>query len=189
MPLYPHSRHWEGLATDVITDLPEATAWGYTGILVIVERLTKMQFYLSCTNDIDSPELVRMVLEHVILKLCLPDNIAIDCDKVFTSRLWDRVCLHLSINHRLSTAVHPQTDSEPKQQNRQMEQFLRAFCIYEQDNWVTLLLLAEFAYNNSIHLPTLMTAFWANYNYYPRMQLSFPRTPVSEHSCRQFGEW
>ena len=42
---------------DFVTDLPESMASGYTGILVIVDRLTKMAIYLPCRKDIDSPEL------------------------------------------------------------------------------------------------------------------------------------
>ena len=58
-----------------------------------------------------------------------------------------------------------------------MEQHLRACCNYEQDNWVELLPLGEFAYNNSIRHSTLMTRFCANYNYYPTMQLKPPNDP------------
>jgi hypothetical protein len=37
MPLTPPSRPWEGVTMDFVTDLPESTASGYTGILVIVD--------------------------------------------------------------------------------------------------------------------------------------------------------
>jgi hypothetical protein len=63
-----------------------------------------------------------------------------------------------------------------------MEQYLRAFCNYEQDNWVELLPLAEFAYNNAIQASTRMTPFWANYDYHPVMQLKAPKQPSSLNS-------
>jgi len=53
MPLSPHSHPWEGLTMDFVTDLPESMASGYTGILVIVDCLTKMEIYLPCRKDID----------------------------------------------------------------------------------------------------------------------------------------
>jgi transposase InsO family protein len=136
---------------DFVTDLPESTASGNKGILVIVDRLTKMAIYLPCRKDIDSPELARMFFEHVICKRGVPDNIVTDRGKEFTSRFWKRVCTHLRINHRLSTAFYPQTDGQTERQNQTMDQYLRALCNYEQDNWVELLPLAEFAYNNSVH--------------------------------------
>ena len=167
---------------DFVTDLPESTASGYTGILVIVDRLTKMAIYLPCRKDIDSPELARMFFEHVICKRGVPDNIVTDRGKEFTSRFWNRVCSHLSINHRLSTAFHPQTDGQTERQNQTMEQYLRAFSNYEQDNWVELLPLAEFAYNNSVHHSTRMTPFWANYHYHPPMQFKPPKAPSNLRS-------
>jgi len=45
MPLEAPSRPWEGVTMDLVTDLPESTASGYTGILVIVDRLPKMAIY------------------------------------------------------------------------------------------------------------------------------------------------
>jgi hypothetical protein len=182
MPLEIPSRPWEGVTMDFVTDLPESTASGYTGILVIVDRLTKMAIYLPCRKDIDSPELARLFFEHVICKRGVPDNIVTDRGTQFTSRFWTRVCSHLSTDHRLSTAFHPQTDGQTERQNQTMEQYLRAFCNYEQDNWVELLPLAEFAYNNAIHASTRMTPFWANYHYHPVMQFKAPKQPSSLNS-------
>jgi len=45
MPLGAPSQPWEGVTMDFVTDLPDSTASGYTGILVIVDRLTKMAIY------------------------------------------------------------------------------------------------------------------------------------------------
>jgi len=177
MPLVIPSRPWEGVTMDFITALPESAASGDTGILVIVDRLTKMAIYLPCRKDIDSPELARLIFEHVICKRGVPDNIVTDRSTQFTSRFWTRVCSHLSTDHRLSTALHPQTDGQTERQNQMMEQYLRAFCNYEQDNWVELLLLAEFAYNNAIHASTMMTPFWANYHYHPVMQFKAQKQP------------
>ena len=73
---------------DFVMDLPESTASGYPGILVIVDGLTKMAIYLPCREDIDSPELAQIFFEHVICKCGVPDNIVTDCGKEFTSRFW-----------------------------------------------------------------------------------------------------
>jgi hypothetical protein len=70
-------------------------------------------------------------------------------------------------------------DGQTEHQNQTMEHYLRAFCNYRQDNWVELLPLAEFAYNNAIHASTTMTPFWANYHYHPVMQFKAPMEPPS----------
>ena len=42
MPLPPPLHPWEGITMDFVTDLPESINSGFTGIAVIVDRLTKM---------------------------------------------------------------------------------------------------------------------------------------------------
>jgi len=118
-----------------------------------------------------------MVFEHVIGRHGVRGNITTDCSKEFTSRFWDSDCSHLSINHRLLTAFHLQTDSQTESQNQMMEQYLGALCNNNQDNWDELLPLTEVLYNNTIHHSTLMTPFWANYNYCPTMQFKPPKDP------------
>jgi hypothetical protein len=55
-----------------------------------------------------------------------------------------------------------------------MDQFLRALAMYRQDNWVDLLPLAEFAYNNSVHVTARPTPFFADYGYHPEMHFKMP---------------
>jgi hypothetical protein len=128
MPLEAQSLPWEGVTMDFVTGLPESTASGYTGILVIADRLTKMAIYLPCRKDINTPELARLIFEHIICKRGIPDNRVTDHGTQFTSQFWTRVCSHLSTNHRLSTAFHPQTNGQTERQNQTMEQYLRAVC-------------------------------------------------------------
>jgi hypothetical protein len=191
MPIDPPYRPWEGLTMDFVTDLPESTASGYTGILVVVDRLTKYAIYLPCRKDVDSPELARMFFEHVICQHGIPDNIISDRGTQFLSRFWRRVCEHMSIDHRASTSFHPQTDGQTERQNQTMEQYLRAFVNYEQDNWVELLPLAQFAYNNSVNASTRLTPFFANYAYHPQMQFKTPSKtpgPPSERAASAYAE-
>jgi hypothetical protein len=44
-----------------------------------------------------------------------------------------------------------------------IEAYLPLFINYEMDNWVGLLPMAEFAYNNSVMQATSMSSFFANY--------------------------
>ena len=179
MPFERPSRPCEGVMMDFVTDWPESTASGYTGIVIIVDRLTKMGIYLPCRKDIDSPELAQLFFQHGICKLGVPDCIVPDPGTQFTSRFWTRVCSHLSPDHRLLTSFHPQTDVQTEVQKQTMEQYLRAFCYYERDNWVDLLPLAKSAYHKTIHESTRMTPFQADYHYYPVMQFKAPKQQSS----------
>ena len=51
--------------------------------------------------------------------------------------------------------------------NQIIESYLRCYVNYRQDNWVSLLPLAEYAYNSSATDTTKVSPFFANYGYNP----------------------
>src|SRR5260221_4135970 len=50
--------------------------------------------------------------------------------------------------------------------NQVLEQYLQVYTNYQQDNWVTLLPMAEFAYNNATNVTTGVSPFFANKGYH-----------------------
>jgi len=68
----------------------------------------------------------------------------------------------------MSTAFHAQTDGQTERLNQTIESYLRAFVGQEQDDWVCLLPMAEFAYNNSVTTGNGISLFYANYGFHPR---------------------
>jgi hypothetical protein len=76
----------------------------------------------------------------------------------------------LGTTRNLSMAFHPETDGQTERVNAIMEQYLRAYCNYQQDNWKQLLPIAEFYYNNTQSETTRVTPFYANYGYHPRFE-------------------
>jgi hypothetical protein len=91
----------------------------------------------------------------------------------------------------LSSAYHPQTDGQTEWLNQVLEQYLRCFINYHQDNWVDLLPVAEFAYNNTFQESIHQTPFFANYGYHPRfdsLNLSLAKKSDCARSSHQtFG--
>jgi hypothetical protein len=51
--------------------------------------------------------------------------------------------------------------------NQELEQYLRIYINYQQDDWSEWLSLAEFAYNNQEHMATKCSPFFANYGRHP----------------------
>ena len=68
----------------------------------------------------------------------------------------------------MSTAFHPQTNRQTERLNQTIEAYLRSFVNHEQDDWVRLLPMAEFAYNNSVTVGNGISPFYANYGFNPR---------------------
>ena len=66
-------------------------------------------------------------------------------------------------------AYHPQIDGQTERVNQELEQYLRVFIDYRQEQWPDWLGTVEFAYNNKIHLVTKVSPFKANYSQDPRI--------------------
>ena len=75
----------------------------------------------------------------------------------------------LGIEMKLSTAFHPQTDGQTERANQELEQYLRMFVDYRQEQWPDWLGTAEFAYNNKVNSSTKVSPFMANSGRNPRM--------------------
>ena len=69
----------------------------------------------------------------------------------------------------MSTVFHPQTDGQTERVNQELEQYLRMFIDYRQEQQLDQLGTAEFAYNNKIYSSTKTSPFKANYRQDPRI--------------------
>ena len=77
----------------------------------------------------------------------------------------------LGVDLSLSTAYHPRTDGQTEIVNQLLEQYLRCFTNYLQDDWIELLHFAEFAYNNAEHSSTKISPFYTCTGQHPRALL------------------
>ena len=178
LPVPTHK--WKDLIMDFVTGLPPSRAWNgqvYDSICVVLDRLTKMAHYIAVTTTLTAWQLAHVMHQEIVRIYGLPDSIVSDRDKLFTSHFHRELCHLLKIKPRLSTAYHLQTDGQTERQNSTIEQYLRAYVNYEQDDWVSLLASAEFAYNNAVQSSTKVSPFYAMYGYNPRM--SFEDKPDS----------
>ena len=168
-PLKVPERRWDSVSMDFITGLPLSA--GKNAIFVVVDRLSKMAHFIPCTDEIDSEGTARLFADHVFRLHGLPRSVVSDRGSVFASKFTRALCKILQISQNMSTAYHPQTDGQTERINAVLEQFLRAYVNYQQDDWHDLLTFAEFAYNNTISSTTGVTPFFANYGQHPRYQI------------------
>ena len=64
-----------------------------------------------------------------------------------------------------------------------LEQYLYIYCNYQQDNWSKLLLLAEFAYNNTPSATTGISPFFVNKGYHPNLIVYPEQDIASSYAC------
>jgi transposase InsO family protein len=168
-PLTLPAKPWSSLSMDHVTGLPESK--GSNAIRVVVDRLIKMAHYIPTRDTADAAELACLFLQHVWKSHGLPKDIVSDRGTTFTSQFWKALCNQLDIKPRYSTAFHPQTDGETEQVNAIMEQYLRGYVNYQQDNWSEFLPLALFAHNNATMEPLGVSQFFTNYGYNPQTDI------------------
>ena len=111
-PLPAPPRPWQHVTLDFITNLPVGTTWAgikAKNILVVVDRHSKDRFIIPCWS-MTSKETACLVYEYVWRHIGLPDSWTSDRGAQFIAHFWKRLCKLLHIDHRLSTAYHPQID-------------------------------------------------------------------------------
>jgi len=137
----------------------------FDSILTIVDRLTKYTMFILFKKTTTASVLMYTILQELVSNHGLPKKFIIDRDKLFTSKFWETLTAELRINHKMSTTYHPQTNGQSKQMNQMVETYLRHYVNKNQDNWVQLLLTAQFVYNNTQNEIMEETPFQANYEY------------------------
>ncbi|GJW77552.1 putative reverse transcriptase domain-containing protein [Tanacetum coccineum] len=83
-----------------------------SGLLVIVDRLTKSTHFIP-TRETDSMEtLTRLYVKEIVSRHGVPISIISDRDSHFTSRFWQSLQSALGTQLDMSTAYHPETDGQ-----------------------------------------------------------------------------
>jgi len=161
---------WQSVSMDFIVELPPSD--GYDAIFVCVDRLTKMAHFVPTTSDVTAEQAAQLYCQHVWKLHGLPVDTVSDRGSQFVSHFTRHLLKRLDIQGNRSTAYHPQSDGQTERVNQTLEQYLRIYCDYQQDDWHQLLPLAEFVYNNTQNSSTRISPFFANYGYHPRCSVT-----------------
>lgn len=158
---------WEDIAMDFVTGLPKsrdpATGVDYDAILVIVDRFTKYVEVIPCKKECTADQLGYLLLDRLVRHHGIPKTIISDRDKLFTSNYWTTLMALIGTKRKLLTAYHPQTDGQTERTNQTLETYLRIYCNKTKNNWVSLLPMAQLAYNNKVSAATGITPYYANH--------------------------
>ena len=145
---------------DFIVALPESE--GFNQIMVVVDRFTKMGHFIPLRGESSAKDCADAFLKNIWRLHGLPGEIVSDRDMKWTSEFWKNLCEIMGIKRNLLTVFHPQSDGQTERLNQTLEQYLRTFINYDQDDWNQLLPLGEYTYNNWVTTPTKMSPFYAN---------------------------
>jgi len=177
-------RPWNSISMDFIEQLPDST--GFTAILVVVDRLSKQAIFIPTHDTITSPELAKLFLLHVFSKHSVPAHVTSDRSTKFVSHFFRSLRKALDMHLHFTSGYHPEGDGQTEQFNQTLEQYLRVYCNYQQDNWADLLPLAEFTYNNTPSATTGVSPFFANKGYHPNISV-YPERDMTSAWARDYA--
>ncbi len=166
MPI-PEGR-WQSVGADLIVKLPK-TKEGKDAILVFIDRLTKMVHLVPCKEaGLDAIKFTQHFIERVLCPHGMPKEIITDRGRQFNNKFWHALCERLGIQHKMSSAYHPQTNGQTERINRVVAEMLRSYVSAEHMNdWDEWLPLTEFAINNSWQRSIGCTPFFMMYGEHP----------------------
>ena len=110
---------WAHISVDFITKLP--LAQGYDSILVVVDRLTKIVYFIPTTEKTLAEELARLFKDNIWKLYGLPESIISDRRLQSMVEIIQELNRILGIESKLSIAFYPQTDRQTERVNQELE--------------------------------------------------------------------
>src|SRR5438445_6356027 len=157
-------RPWDSISMDLIEQLPSSA--GYTAILVVVDRLSKQGIFIPTHDTLTAVQLAGLFILHVFSKHGVPGHVTSDRGSEFVSHFFRSLGTALDMKLHFTSGYHPAGDGQTERVNQTLEQYLRAYCNYQQYNWYALLTLAQLAYHHAPSKPTGVSPFFANTGYH-----------------------
>ena len=149
----------------------------YNAILVVIDRYTNLAKYYPVLKTITAEQFGNLLIHTVFCSFGVPSSIVSNQGSIFTNTFWLALCHYLHIKRRLSTAFHLQTNGQMEKQNQTLEQYLRVYVNYQQDNWARLPPMAKYAYNNAVNASTGLMPFKALMSYNPDFDIEMFQEP------------
>ena len=122
-------------------------------------------------NEITSPDLATLFVQYIFSKHRVPSHVTSDRGTEFISCFFRSLGQALNMTLHFTLGYHLKADGQTEHINQTLEQYLHHYILYQQNNWSTLLPLAEFAYNNVPSETTGISPFFANKGYYPSLSI------------------
>ena len=161
---------WDDISMDFVLGLP-CTLRKFDSILVVVDWFSKMAHFLPCSKTSDASKVAKIFFDEIVKLYGLPKIIVSDRVVKFTSYFWKTLWHMMGTKLKFSTTYHPQTDGQTEVVNRSLGNLLRCLIVENGRTWESILLVAQFAYNNSVNRSIGMSPFEVVHGYKPRRPL------------------
>jgi transposase InsO family protein len=183
----PPTGVWQNLAMDFIGPITPSSSNKNSYILVITDLLSKY-VVTKATRDNSALTAARTLVEEVILKHGVPNQILTDNGPHFTAELFNAVTSLCGVCHVFTTPYHPQSNGVCERFNSSLCENLSSICNDKRTDWDQQLSKTTFAYNTSRHTSTKITPFELMYGRRCRLPFDLPTTKTSVTQPHQYLE-
>ncbi|GFS49318.1 transposon Ty3-I Gag-Pol polyprotein [Trichonephila inaurata madagascariensis] len=135
VPIPPAIAPFHRIEIDLLGRFPKS-AHGNKWIIVCTDYSTRYEITKALST---ADEIAKFLLEEIVLRHGAPRVIIIDRGAFFRSRLVSSLVDLCNIDHRFTTAYHPQTNGLTESFNKTLADMLSMYVDAEQKNWDEIL--------------------------------------------------
>ena len=121
----------------------------YDCVLTVVDRFSGYTIYLPCSKHTTAPDTAILLWRHVFVHFGLPTSIVSDRDVRFTGMMWQEMNRRLTVDLKMSTAFHPQTDGAAERANQTGVETLRHYVNADMTDWPEHLPFIQYTHNTT----------------------------------------
>lgn len=170
-PLSVPSSVWADVAMDFVEGFPNLN--GKSVILTVVDRFSKFAHFIPLGHPYTAISVARAFFAEIVRLHGLPSSIVSDRDPMFTSNFWRELFSLAGVQLHMSSAFHPQSDSQSEATNKIITMYLRCLTGDHPRQWLHWLTWAEYCYNSAFQASLRTSPFWVVYGRDPPTICSF----------------
>jgi hypothetical protein len=131
---------------------------GYLFILVCVDYVSKWVEAIP-TRDANSKTVIEFLKKNIFQRFGVPKAIISDRGSHFNNKYLESLLKNYHVQHRMSTAYHPQTNGQAEISNREIKTILEKVVNPSRKDWSQRLGDALWAYRTAYKTPIGMTPY------------------------------
>ena len=148
---------WKSITADFV-EMPSVNHYLTKNILnallVVVDVFSKFTVLIPTRKEATTEEIYHLLWERVFAVFGIPERMLSDRDKIFKTSTWAEKMKKIGSSQVLSTAHHQQTDGQSERKIQELQAYFRHYLDYDQENWLELTPIAQYALNDAINATT-----------------------------------